>query len=653
MVDSSVLERKMCASTTTDVELADSSVLERKVALQVPITFTDLTYSVQIKKETKPILNGLGGCFMPGRLCALFGPSGCGKTSLLDVLSGRKNSGTIGGTIRFGGAPVRQQDLKHICGYVEQFDNLVEDLTVEQMLMYTAELKLPTLPKAEKQSRVEEVIKLLQLQSCRSTIIGGALVKGISGGQKKRVNIGLALITRPPVLFLDEPTTGLDSAMADEVVGIMSFLASQGRTVVATVHSPTASAFSLFDELLMLREGQLVYAGPCGDAAASYFEKEVGARPLEIGESLPEWLVDTTSAHEVNEVMMSARAKVLHQKRKAGRGGHEAAELTADSLAKTYKASAVFGEMSARRDELHGDGSKVAVKVPAELRRANPLACVWILLKYRALVDYKSPVYLGPRIGDKLIFALIVLTLYAGEGKGEEGGEASPQKVQGLVGVLFMVVALCGYGAAAVVPTLVLDRPLFYRETNDGCYGPCAYYIFKLVQEGFLCIFTSLMFMLIVYWGVGFQGNFGAMCAIYYLTTMISIALAYAIASLAPDIDAASAMLPTYVTTVMFVGGLIMLIDEIPGWWAWYGWTSFIRYAWAALMLTQFSGTSSGEALLFLDQNGTAITVLDNYAIRGSVLGSVGACVGFLALIFACFCSCGMATISNVRHERR
>ena len=126
------------------------------------------------------------------------------------------------------------------------------------------------------------MISQLRLEECRKTVIGGELVKGISGGQKKRVNIGLSLITRPPILFLDEPTTGLDSAMADEVCVIMSLLAAQGRTVrarnrpcsapppapglrplchasswqvVATVHSPTASAFSLFDDLLILREG--------------------------------------------------------------------------------------------------------------------------------------------------------------------------------------------------------------------------------------------------------------------------------------------------------------------------------------------------------------------------------------------------------------
>jgi ABC-type multidrug transport system ATPase subunit len=633
------------ATADVDVEMTDlKGSKTEKVKLQVPITFCGLTYSVETKDGTKVILNSLDGCFVPGRMCALFGPSGCGKTSLMDVLSGRKNSGTITGAVRFDGAACDQRDLKHICGYVEQFDNLVEDLTVEQMLRYTAELKLPALSAADRENRVEEVIQLMQLQGCRSTIIGGALATGVSGGQKKRVNIGLALITRPPILFLDEPTTGLDSAMANEVVGIMSFLASQGRTVVSTIHSPTASAFSLFDDLVMLRKGRLVYGGPCGEAASTYFVKEVGLRPLELGESMPEWLVDSTSSNEVNEAMLSERARALHQKRVAGR----TQPLTAASLAETFRASAAFERSSAARKKLHGDGSKPRVAVPAHLRRAGPLRCIYTLLKYRTLCDYKSPVYLGPRIGDKFIFAFIVLTLYAGEGE-----ETSPQKVQGLTGVLFMVVALCGYGAASVVATLVLDRPLFYRETNDGCYGPCAYYIYKLIQEGFLCVFTSLMFMLMVYWGVGFQGNFAMMGLIYYLTTMISVALAYAIASLAPDVDTASAMLPTYVTTVMFVGGLIMLIEEIPDWWAWYGWTSFIRYAWAALMLTQFDGTASGEAPLFLDSSGNGITVLDFYGIEGSVLGSTTACVGMLVLIFAFFVSCGMAVISNVRHERR
>ena len=166
---------------------------------QVALTFKDLTYSVDLGKKqgTKVILDGISGCFKPGRLTALFGASGCGKTSLMDVLARRKNTGTIEGEIRFAGAPCKKENIKHLCGYVEQcakyegltltllhltrltllcltlpllrlhypypnpitrFDNLVETLTVEQMLMYTAELKLPALTRAQQLERCEEVI---------------------------------------------------------------------------------------------------------------------------------------------------------------------------------------------------------------------------------------------------------------------------------------------------------------------------------------------------------------------------------------------------------------------------------------------------------------------------------------------------------------
>ena len=172
-------------------------------------------------------------------------------------------------------------------------------------------------------------------------------------------------------------------------------------------------------------------------------------------------------------------------------------------------------------------------------------------------------------------------------------------------------------------------------------------------QEGFLCVFTSLLFTVVIFWGVQFQGSFFILMLSYYLVTMISIALAYAIASLAPTLEAASAMLPTYVTTVMFVAGLIMLTDEIPSQWAWYGWTSFIRYGWAAMMNNQFQGHPNGEAKLFLDANGTAITVLDFYGLRGPVLGDKWACIGMLVAIFAVFFTCGLGVLSNIRHERR
>ena len=159
---------------------------------------------------------------------------------------------------------------------------------------------------------------------------------------------------------------------------------------MATVHSPTASAFSLFKDLLILREGQLVYAGECG-AAAEYFATEVGLRPLEMGESLPEWLVDAMSPHaEVDAKFLTEETKALVAKRARGRVQGE--DLATAALAKTFRGSSTCAGLEAALVELHGDGSKAPVSVPAHLRRANPLVAIYVLLKYRAGAHLYYPV---------------------------------------------------------------------------------------------------------------------------------------------------------------------------------------------------------------------------------------------------------------------
>jgi len=163
------------------------------------------------------------------------------------------------------------------------------------MLSYTSELKLSAeLTSKERKDRVEEVIGMLNLESCRNTVIGNSLFRGVSGGQAKRVNIGLALITRPRVIFLDEPTSGLDSRTANEVVELLKNLAMEGtRTIVCTIHSPTGLAFTRFDDLHMLDDGKTVFDGPTADVQAYFEAHGNNTRGEEC--SLPEWLVDLTS----------------------------------------------------------------------------------------------------------------------------------------------------------------------------------------------------------------------------------------------------------------------------------------------------------------------------------------------------------------------
>lgn len=161
--------------------------------------------------------------------------------------------------------------FKKIAAYVLQDDDMFPDLTVQEQITYAALLRLPgEMSRERKLMRVEKVIQELGLAKVKDTRIGNQLVRGISGGERKRVNIATELVTDPALLFLDEPTTGLDSFNALNVMTSLRQLATNGRTVVSTIHQPRSSIFALFDQLLLLSEGRVTYSGPAKDALA-YF----------------------------------------------------------------------------------------------------------------------------------------------------------------------------------------------------------------------------------------------------------------------------------------------------------------------------------------------------------------------------------------------
>jgi len=194
------------------------------------------------------------------------GPSGCGKSMMMDVLAGRKSTGTVNGVIEYASHTPSKAFLRRITGYVEQFNTLLENLTVYEMLMYTAELTRPrTESFADKRDAVEALIAKLALGVCRDTKIGNPqLDRGISGGQAKRVNVGIALITQPRVLFMDEPISGLDSYTSNEIMQVVKNLVNDGLTLCATLHSPTPFTFNLFDKVYFLLRGHVVYFGDRG-----------------------------------------------------------------------------------------------------------------------------------------------------------------------------------------------------------------------------------------------------------------------------------------------------------------------------------------------------------------------------------------------------
>ena len=233
-------------------------------------------FKQQRKSEEKIILNGITGSVLPGEMLAMLGPSGSGKTTLLTALGGRL-SGKLRGTITFNGKPF-SNSMKRNTGFVTQDDVMYPHLSVTETLVYTALLRLPgSITRQQKVTHAQDVITQLGLTKCKNSIIGDALVRGVSGGERKRVSIGQEMLINPSVLFLDEPTSGLDSTTAQRIVSTLWELANGGRTVVMTIHQPSSRLFYMFHKVLLLSEGNTMYYGK-GEEAMDYFSS-IGYAP--------------------------------------------------------------------------------------------------------------------------------------------------------------------------------------------------------------------------------------------------------------------------------------------------------------------------------------------------------------------------------------
>ncbi|XP_060966494.1 ABC transporter G family member 15 isoform X1 [Cannabis sativa] len=222
--------------------------------------------------HSRRLLDGLSGFAEPGRIMAIMGPSGSGKSTLLDTLAGRLSGNVVmTGNVLLNG---KRRRLDYgVAAYVTQEDLLLGTLSVRETITYSAMLRLPrTLSKHEMNETVEATIMEMGLQDCADGLVGNWHIRGISGGEKKRLSIALEILTRPRLLFLDEPTSGLDSASAFFVIQTLRNISLDGRTVISSIHQPSSEVFALFDDLFLLSGGQTVYFGPA-KMAVEFFAK--------------------------------------------------------------------------------------------------------------------------------------------------------------------------------------------------------------------------------------------------------------------------------------------------------------------------------------------------------------------------------------------
>ncbi|KHN00138.1 ABC transporter G family member 18-like [Glycine soja] len=283
------------------------NVNQLKIQKSIPgygLEFSNLSYSI-IKKQKKDgvwinketyLLHDISGQAIKGEVMAIMGPSGAGKSTFLDALAGRIAKGSLEGSVRIDGKPVTTSYMKMVSSYVMQDDQLFPMLTVFETFMFAAEVRLPpSISRSEKKKRVYELLDQLGLQSATHTYIGDEGRRGVSGGERRRVSIGIDIIHKPSLLFLDEPTSGLDSTSAYSVVEKVKDIARGGSIVLMTIHQPSFRIQMLLDQITVLARGRLIYMGKADEVQAHMSRF---GRPVPDGENSIEYLLDVISEYD-------------------------------------------------------------------------------------------------------------------------------------------------------------------------------------------------------------------------------------------------------------------------------------------------------------------------------------------------------------------
>ncbi|XP_073011642.1 ABC transporter G family member STR2-like [Typha latifolia] len=312
-------ERRGCVRLIMAKNYRATARSETVIAVGKPQSFTGglefsgLTYTVtkeqkvdgEWTKQEVDLLHQITGYAPKGCVTAVMGPSGAGKSTFLDGLAGRIASGSLKGRVSLDGTEMSPTLIKRTSAYIMQDDRLFPMLTVYETLMFAADFRLGSIPHADKKERVEKLIDQLGLTSSRNTYIGDEGTRGVSGGERRRVSIGVDIIHGPALLFLDEPTSGLDSTSAHSVIEKVHHIARSGSTVILTIHQPSYRIQMLLDHLIILARGQLMFAGSPKDVGAHLGRM---GRKVPKGENSIEHLLDVIQEYDQSEVGVEALA---------------------------------------------------------------------------------------------------------------------------------------------------------------------------------------------------------------------------------------------------------------------------------------------------------------------------------------------------------
>ncbi|TFK34870.1 hypothetical protein BDQ12DRAFT_635810 [Crucibulum laeve] len=544
--------------------------------------------------DDKVILDSVSGRVQPGQMMAILGPSGAGKTTLVELLAGKSKTGLTTGRVFFPSSSASSSPPPRI-GFVPQQDVLPPTLTVYEALLFGARLRLPeSVSDLEKHEKVEELMEKLGISSIRDTRIGysgnagGGRTRGISGGEMRRVSIGLELIASPDVLILDEPTSGLDSVSASRVASVLHSIAHDPvnpTPVIASIHQPSSQLYQKFDTILLLAHGRALYSGPGAFAPAEYFATSAPGTvpPYQNGYNVADYLLEVASDPPVALFQLHSNANTRSGRTPSHEHTSEKASLGAD----TGSTSRVDGAPSLPVEKSVGGKESRMFKTGGRARYATTFLTQ---LQYLSGREWKIL-----RRDKTLFFTHVAVSAVLGVFCGGLyfNTDITIAGFQSRVGCLFFLGALIAFSSLSALYNIVEIRPLFLRERSSSYYSPTAWLLSRFFFDMIpLRLIPTIIVSTITYWMAGLAADAAHFFKFLFILVLYSLAMTlfnFLLGTLFHNGGIAILLSALSALYQMTFAGFFVHLSAIPPVLRWLQWLCPLKYTLEALSVNEVS----------------------------------------------------------------
>lgn len=612
--------------------------------------FLKSLHVIPSQKTTFAILNDVSGIVKPGRMTLLLGPPSSGKTTLLKALAGETDKDLkVSGKITYNGHEMHEFVPQRTATYTSQHDLHIGELTVRETLAFSARCQgvgarhaiLLELSRREKEANImpdpdldiimkaaalegqetnvvtDYIMKILGLEVCADTLVGNDMIRGISGGQKKRVTTGEMMVGPSKVFLMDEISTGLDSSTTFQIVNSIkqSIHILQGTAVISLLQ-PAPETYDLFDDIILLSEGHIVYQGP-REHVLEFFEFMGFKCPPRKG--VADFLQEVTSKKDQEQYWANSD------------GSYEFVPVKkfSEAFQSFHIGKRLSTELAVPFDKSKSHPNALTTQKYGVSNMELLKACMareFLLMKRNSFVYVFATAKL-------LLVAVIAMTLFLRTHMHKE------TTTDGTIymGALFFTLIAVMFSGFAELALTIMRLPVFYKQRDLFFFPAWAYALPTWFIRIPITLLESTLWVGMTYYVIGFDPNVGRFFREYLLLLCISLmasGLFRFIGSIGRNMIVANTFGSFAILAVMVLGGFIISHDNIKKWWIWGYWISPLMYAQNAIAVNEFLGNSWRKVLPGMKET-LGITVLKSRGIFTEAYWywiGVGAMVAYMFL---------------------